>query len=58
MFEFFSQPDLYFRNLMDVKEVIGERKPKDDSEGLRMVKAAIKVFVDIIKRSLFVENLA
>ena len=28
---------------MDVKEVIGERKPKDDSEGLRMVKAAIKV---------------
>ena len=32
---------------MDVKEVIGERKPKDDSEGLRMVKAAIKVIFQI-----------
>ncbi|XP_023337969.1 uncharacterized protein LOC111708740 [Eurytemora carolleeae] len=35
-----------YKNLMDVKEVIGERKPKDDSEGLRMVKAAIKTVLE------------
>ena len=37
---------------MDVKEVIGERKPKDDSEGLRMVKAAIKVIFSHLFRSV------
>jgi hypothetical protein len=41
-----NDPFSVYKSLMDVREAITDRKPKDDSEGLRMVKSAIKTVLE------------